>query len=53
MSRVRGMGTSLIRNRALLKLHSRTLPLGPYGSPSGGAVSHERGNPVHTRQRLE
>ena len=39
-------GTSLIRNTPLLGPYSRTMHLGSYGGPRGGAVSYERGTHV-------
>ena len=40
------MGTSLIRNRHPVGPYSRTMP-DSYGAPRGGAISYERGTPVH------
>ena len=43
-------GSSRIRNRVLIGPYSRTMPKAlrwSYGGPGGGAVSYERGTPVH------
>ena len=44
--------TSLIRNTPLLGPYSRTMPRVLWWSEGGGAVSHERGTPVHLDKSL-